>query len=44
MKQMGDMPILDGEPMWYGKKGKEIERWPENLRIREFPVARVAID
>lgn len=40
VKQMGDYPTYNGENLrsLYGPKGKEWDRWPGSLRIRQFPI------
>jgi protein gp37 len=38
VKQLGDHATLDGKRVHYGKNGKEMELWPEDLRVREFPL------
>lgn len=39
VKQLGDRPQIDGigVPTIRSRKGGEIERWPEDLRVREWP-------
>lgn len=36
-KQAGDHAILDGVRTSFGKKGHDMDLWPEALRIRQFP-------
>jgi protein gp37 len=38
VKQMGSNPVESGEPFKLAdRKGGDIEEWPANLRVREFP-------
>jgi protein gp37 len=42
VKQLGDIVSVDGNLMrkLYGPKGKVFGRWPQNLRVRQFPALR----
>lgn len=38
-KQLGSKPTLNGQPVKLrSRKGGDIARWPEDLRVRDFPI------
>jgi protein gp37 len=40
VKQMGSVPVLDGAPLKLrDPHGGEMDEWPEDVRVREFPAA-----